>query len=268
MNPKEKQIERKTKMKKLQMVFMALISLFFAGCGKQDRIEMAERNAEGGCNGICLVSGSLVSWRLHGGKGDLLYAEMIDENGMDYLELKSNPRRTRGMSGEEAAEKYRSGWFIAQGPIDFGTYCADFKDYAFNKRAAALIVARCGLTYQFGNYYNLDGVSGLIYNVAYLFSIPRKILTYWKCADGVTGYLWGVVMVVLGGLLSIVGCVVATIVNTICHPVETLSNLTVGVFYFDHWLTCVVRTNLLASLWDLVWGGIIYPIWQALIFWL
>ena len=172
------------------------------------------------------------------------------------------------MSGEEAAEKYRSGWFIAQGPNDFGTYCADFKDYAFNKRAAALIVARCGLTYQFGNYYNLDGVSGLIYNVAYLFSIPRKILTYWKCADGVMGYLWGIVLVLFGGLCSIVGCVAAPVINTICHPLETLSNLTIGVFYFDNWLTCVWRTNLLASLWDLIWGGIIYPLIKAVLFWM
>ena len=255
-------------MKNEIVVPILAVMVLIAGCGKQDRIEMAESNAKGGCNGICSVSGSLVSWKVSGGKDDLLYYEMVYENGTDYLELKANPSRTRGMSGEEAAEKYRSGWFIAQGPNDFGTYCADFKDYAFNKRAAALIVARCGLTYQFGNYYNLDGVSGLIYNVAYLFSIPRKILTYWKCADGVMGYLWGIVLVLFGGLCSIVGCVAAPVINTICHPLETLSNLTIGVFYFDNWLTCVWRTNLLASLWDLIWGGIIYPLIKAVLFWM
>ena len=112
-------------------------------------------------------------------------------------------------------------------------------DYVLKKYKAGkqnyLFIDEVQLCPQFGNYYNLDGVSGLIYNVAYLFSIPRKILTYWRCADGLMGYLWGVVLVVLGGLLSIIGCVIAPIVNTICHPIETLSNLTIGVFYLDHY---------------------------------
>ena len=261
-----REIERETKMRNTMM--MALMSTMFVvtGCGKQDRIEMAESNAKGGCNAICSVSGSLVSWQVFGGKADLLYYEMVYENGYDYLEIKANPSSTRGMSPEEASERYRSGWFISQDREDNRIYTADFKDYAFNKRNAALIVARTGFTYQFGNYYHLDGVSGLIYNVAYLFSIPRKILTYWKCADGITGYLWGVLMLLFGGLCSIVGCVLATVVNTLCHPIETLANLTVGVVYFDHWFTCLIRTNIVASLWDLIWGGIIYPLVKAVLF--
>lgn len=253
---------------KIQSFLKLSCALFLiSGCGKEDRIKMAESNAKSGCN-VILLSG-ITSWQPRGSKADLLYNEMVHEEGTDYLEMKVNPSATRGMSGKEMAEKWRSGEFAnAQHDYDEVYVSNTFEDYAFSKRTAALVVARCGFTYQFGNYYHLDGVSGLIYNVAYFFSIPRKLLTYGKCADGISGYAYGVAQLLFGGVCSIVGCVAATAVNTICHPLETLSNLLVGVGYFDHWLTCVANTNLIASLWDLIWGGIIYPLFKAIVFWM
>lgn len=255
-------------MKLTQTMLLTTAILLFSGCGKEDRIHMAESNAKGGCNRICGVTGTLVSWNVCGGKEDLLYYEMVYDEGTDYLDVRASPSQTRGMSAEERVEKYQSGWFKEQSKEDDRIYSSEFKDYAFSKRTAALLVARCGFTYQFGNYYHLDGVSGLIYNVTYFFSIPRKLMTYWKCADGVTGYLYGVLLLIVGGVCSVVGCALATVVNTLCHPVETLANLTVGLACFDNWFDCVIRTNLLASLWDLIWGGIVYPLVKAVLFWM
>ena len=73
-----------------------------------------------------------------------------------------------------------------------------------------------------------------------------------------------------------VGIVAAPVINTVCHPIETLANLTVGVLPLQLWeleevdsyIGYVFRTNILYSLWDLIWGGVIYPLWQALTFWL
>lgn len=246
---------------KATLKFLMAITLFLAtGCGKQDRIEMAESNAK-----ECNVIYTSLGWSPRGTKGDLLYQEMIHEESRDYLEVAFDYDRGRGLSIKECGERWRTGWSDSkEEPSLYAT--GDFIDYAFWKRKFALVVARCGLSYQFGNYIYLDGVSGLIYNVAYVFSIPRKLLTYWQCADGVFGYLNGVFTVLWGGVCAIVGCILAPVINTVCHPFETLANLTVGVAYMDHWFTCFIRTNLIASLWDLIWGAIVYPLVKAVLF--
>lgn len=89
------------------------------------------------------------------------------------------------------------------------------------------------------------------------------------CADGVLGFVWNILQLLIGIVAAIVRTVVATQIGAVCHPLETLANLTAGLFYFGPgWWRYVLHTNFIASLWDLIWGGIVYPLWQALIFWL
>ena len=146
--------------------------------------------------------------------------------------------------------------------------------FAFAKRKAALAMSREVFCYSFSNYLYLDGVSGLIYNVSYITQIPHKVLRGLRAMDGIWRYIKSLFHLLIGFVLAVVGCVIAPIFNTLCHPLETLSNLLVGVVSACDaedspvsWFEYVFRTNILASLWDLIWGGIIYPIWQLLIFW-
>ena len=138
---------------------------------------------------------------------------------------------------------------------------------AYTKRVMALLMGRCGYTYTFKNYFNLDGASGIIYNTAYVFSIPRKMLTGMLTSEGAIEYLCNTTKLLIGGVFAIVGIPCSFVINTICHPFETLANLTVGVAYFGNgWGTYVANTNLIVTLWDLIWGAILYPLLQALIF--
>lgn len=145
-------------------------------------------------------------------------------------------------------------------------------DFAFAKRRAALNLARRVYGYSFRHYVTLDGVSGFIYNVSYLAQIPHKLLRGMRCMDGPVRYVKSVLYLGMGAVCAVVGCVLAPIVNTVCHPFETFANLTVGIIPLglEDAISIgqyVFRTNIVASLWDLIWGGIIYPLWQALTFW-
>ncbi len=155
-------------------------------------------------------------------------------------------------------------------------------DWACSKRLAAKTMAKETFTYSFKNYFMLDGVSGLIYNVGYIFSVPHKALRGLRCMNGVGGYLDALFKLTWGTVAAAVGVVVAPVVNTVFHPFETLANLTVGIIHVDGiefldihpsgagcgWWGYVLHTNLVASLWDLVWGAMIHPLWQAVVFWL
>ena len=153
----------------------------------------------------------------------------------------------------------------------------EFCQRAFNEgngnasanRKYALAMARGLWSYKFANYFHLDGVSGLIYNATYIASVPAKALTGLRSSDGVFGYIGDLIKLLLGAIAAIIGLFAAPILNTLCHPLQTIANLTIGLFYFDSgWFSYVFSTNFIASLWDIVWGGIIYPLWQALTFWL
>lgn len=143
------------------------------------------------------------------------------------------------------------------------------KNEACTNRKLALAMARGLWSYKFPNYFYMDGVSGLIYNVTYLASVPAKALAGLRSSDGIFGYVGDLLKLLLGAIAAIIGIFAATIFNTICHPFQTIANLTIGLLYFDSgWWTYVTHTNIFASLWDLIWGGMIYPLWQALTFWL
>ena len=92
--------------------------------------------------------------------------------------------------------------------------------------------------------------------------------------DGVWRYCKAIVKLGVGSVCAVVGLVATPLVNLCFHPLETLANLTVGIVKIDDvdyrvsWIEYVFRTNLVASLWDVVWGAILYPLLQALIFFL
>ena len=143
------------------------------------------------------------------------------------------------------------------------------KGDACTNRKLALAMARGLWSYKFSNYFYIDGVSGLIYNVTYLASVPAKVLAGLRSSDGIFGYIGDLAKLLFGAIAAIIGIFVVPVLNTLCHPLQTIANLTIGLFYFDSgWFSYVFSTNFIASLWDLVWGGIIYPLWQALTFWL
>lgn len=148
---------------------------------------------------------------------------------------------------------------------------------ACSKRKAALDLSREIWTYSFKSYVALDGVSGLIYNVGYLCSVPHKIVRGLFCMDGVICYIGALVKLGIGSVCAAVGIVAAPIVGTLFHPLETLSNLTIGLLCIDidgeyslglTYTKYVFNTNIIASLIDLVWGAIIYPLLQTILFWL
>ena len=151
------------------------------------------------------------------------------------------------------------------------------EDTACSKRAKAIEMSRRVFSYTFKNYVLFDGVSGLIYNIGYICSIPHKFLRGLKSFDGVFCYLHGVFKLAWGTVAAAVGIVVAPVVNTIFHPFETLANLTVGLVFVDvdntqhamglNWLRYVFYTNIVYSTYDIVWGGIIAPLLQTFIFW-
>lgn len=219
------------RMGKMIWMLAAATALLSSGCASEDEVAQAERC----CADLSEMYRDVV------GKSDMLYISSIANDCRDPLVMR----------------------FLFQNVKD------EYADSAWFKRLHALAMARGFLTYQFRTYIYYDGISGLLYNTAYLASAPNKVLSCLKCSDGVLGYVCDMFKLLFGILLSIVGLVAAPLVGLLCHPIETLANLTVGVFYFGPgWWTYVTHTNIFASLWDLIWGGMIYPLWQALTFWL
>ena len=226
-------------------ILLGVAVCILAGCADRSEVAHAESSA-GRRQTLCNVN-----VRPEFSKADLLLFNQIGEDESDAL-MKDilSCGVTESMTGRHRF------WH------------EDIRDSAFTKRKAALMMGRCELTYEFMTYGSLDGVSGAIYNVAYLFSVPRKALTYLKCADGVLGYAHGLLLLGCGAICSVVGMFVQPVVNMVCHPLETLSNLTIGLLYFgDNWGYYVANTNVIASIWDLIWGAMMYPLWQALTFW-
>ena len=232
-------------MHKKLLVLMSAAALV-AGCGRE--VDVGDAKAlHGGEQKI-----GNVSWMPEFAKSDWQYFHLIQRRRKDSLlntcmDVASGERRLEASTGWLASEMLDSAWA---------------------KRKAALVMGRCEFMYDFNNYINFDGVSSLIYNVSYLFSVPHKALTGLRCSDGIFGWAFDLGRLAVGAVLSIIGIPCATVVGAVCHPVETLANV-LGVAYFGRgWWIYFSHTNIVASLWDLLWGGVVYPLWQALVFWL
>lgn len=224
-----------------------LTAAFVSGCGSQLDIDDADA-----ANGRPQWIGN-VSFQPEFGKSDWqLFNHIVAHRADSILDVKI------AIDKHEIEESNASIAWIEPAMLDS----------AWAKRKAALVMGRCELLYDFNNYYYFDGVSGLIYNVSYFFSVPHKALRCLRCSDGLVGWIMDVLKLLFGAILAVIGMVLATVFNTVCHPIETLANIC-GIAYFNTgWWTYFAHTNIFASLWDLIWGGVIYPLWQALTFWL
>lgn len=238
-----------------QMIIAALVALLVVGCGRDDSdrdVYSSEYMASTGTKyGWTTVDVSITY-----NKADWRFKRWLTAKNSDYLRRTAENFLGNGLSAA-VVDRSSTNW------QSYG----DYQESAYAKRKVALLMARCGYTYTFKNYIVFDGVSGLIYNTAYLFSIPRKLLSGMLALVGVKEYLWNSTKLLIGGVFAVIGIPCAFIVNTLCHPFETLANLTIGVAYFGQgWFHYVLNTNLVASLWDLLWGAIFYPLLQAVFF--
>lgn len=144
---------------------------------------------------------------------------------------------------------------------------------ACGMRIDAVMMARQVWTYSFKNYTHFDGVSSFIYNVGYICSVPHKILRGLRTMDGVFCYAGAIIKLAFGTVAATVGLVVGPVMGSLSHPFSTLANLTAGFIpmnysqTFDSLGQYLWYTNILASLWDLVWGAILAPLLQTFIFW-
>lgn len=138
-------------------------------------------------------------------------------------------------------------------------------------RMDAIMMSRQVWTYSFKNYILFDGVSSFIYNVGYICSVPHKILRGMRTMDGIFCYTGALVKLAFGTVAATAGLVIGPIMGLVSHPFSTLANLTVGIMGrsagFDSLVHYLVCTNIIASLWDLVWGAILAPLLQTFIFW-
>ena len=229
-------------MSKLMIIGAVIASVFLAGCGK--RMEWDEE--------------------VH----DTIAIPGVTLLGIEEADQYVNPNYADALY----YESYRKGFGT------MGTYRCDLgHDTACSKRKAAIDMSREVWSYSFKGYVSMDGVSSLLYNVGYLFSAPHKLIRGLFCMDGVVCYIGAVFNLLLGIVCAIFGIVAQTLVGFLCHPFETLANLTIGLFgeIFGEnsysgltYTKYILHTNIIATLWDLVWGSILYPLLQAVLFWL
>ena len=159
-----------------------------------------------------------------------------------------------------------------------------YSNCAFVKRQTALRLSREQYTYKWFNYqpypesppslkfllaFQLDGVSNVVYNVSYLCNIPKKVQI--SCNLGFS--IIDVIYLIWGGLSALFMLPLSFLIGAICHPWETLANLSVGIVfmppdsmalfsldYWRLWVDYVCNTNIIASLWDLLYHGIAQPL--------
>ena len=245
---------------------MTLLLLIVTGCAKEYDVAQAK-----GQEGMPYSLGN-VSFKVTFNEADFLFFDTVkgwdrDKGKAAGSDALLNEYKNSGLDQSRSYEWEGRGESLGASVLLF--QATEFTDSAWAKRKTALLLGRCKFSYDFSCYFSMDGMSALIYNVAYLFSVPRKVLTSIKCADGIIGYLAGLILLIIGTVASIVGIFLATLLGVVCHPIETCANITAGLFYFGPgWRAYVMHTNIIASFWDLVWGGIIYPLWQALVFWI
>lgn len=117
--------------------------------------------------------------------------------------------------------------------------------YSYNNRSLSFPFLLC---------FSFDGVSNVLYNLSYILSIPNKLIyatIFYLSKD--YGGLWELIILYLNlafGLCAALFLIVfGFFTGLICHPLETLANLTI---------------NLFGTIWDLFVGAIIGPFWDIL----
>lgn len=142
----------------------------------------------------------------------------------------------------------------------------------FAKKNAAIIAGARHITYAFVLYdyrsrditmltaMHFDGVSNILYNGTYILSIPAKIIHFTsECFKRGTGlfngdksvyglaaagwmFLWMLWETIIGLIFAIVMIPVGAIIGTLCHPFQTLANLTIS--FSDPFTNNILSTAL------------------------
>ena len=156
---------------------------------------------------------------------------------------------------------------------------------AYYNRKMALFFGKSSIPYLFFNYspdtgerkafpYSLvstsfDGVSNVLYNISYLASIPAKLLhgsfslfpseTTAKIVGiddetfGISEWFDMLLSVLAGFFIALIMMPLGFMIGLLFHPFQTFANL---VFLS-------MNTNIFTSVWDLVVGAIILPLWDV-----
>lgn len=142
-------------------------------------------------------------------------------------------------------------------------------DSAFCKRRAAMELSTYLYTYKLLNYdsdglswnfliaMRLDALSNLNYNLSFLFGVPWRIIVSPRVSISFFDWIGNIIVILFDFFLGVFMIVVGPFIGFICHPFESLANLTIGFAYipqygWEQYKFYVSNVNLIASVWDLI----------------
>ena len=158
------------------------------------------------------------------------------------------------------------------------------KDSAFCKRKSAFEIAAYLYDYKLLNYsgnglsgnfllaMRWDAATNFLYNLLSLCHIPRKIIISPRVSYSFFHWISNIITIIIDGCLALIMLFVGPVIGFICHPWESLANLTIGILYFSEYGTeqywsYIKSVNLIATAWDVL-KGCFLMLFNALFFWL
>ena len=117
-----------------------------------------------------------------------------------------------------------------------------------------------------------DAVSNFQYNLLSLCHIPRKIIISPRVSFSFFNWIGNIITIFIDACLALIMLFVGPVIGFVCHPIESLANLTVGCLYFseygmEQYWTYIKHVNLIASIWDIL-KGCFMMLFNALCFWI
>lgn len=111
-----------------------------------------------------------------------------------------------------------------------------------------------GLSWNFLVAMRMDAYSNFNYNLGALCLVPRKIIISPRVSTSFFGWIGNIIVVLFDACLALVMLFVGPIIGMICHPFESLANITIGLLYipehgFVQYKEYILHVNLVASLW-------------------
>lgn len=195
-------------------------------------------------------------WWLHGYSDFNNDWEKVEKNVPFILKLFGGSSNQLSKDGKISNYALRNGALIAGSRVISYQWVV----YDYNKK----VITKPG--FLFATHF--DGVSNLLYNVSYILSIPAKAIHFtimciksipeYGFGDSLRMFVWMLLQQVIGLISSIVMVFVGTIIGLLCHPLQTLGNLTVS-------FSNPLMNNLLVTLIDLI-KAIFLPVIH-IIFW-
>ena len=247
-------IQKKNRLKFL-IGSLGILMLFLTGCGSEsDHMKAEARLAADGYRQS--IRWSTITWR--SSVMDVVYRQGID---MIAISSRINPKF------------FREDYFLDSAPAKRKIALVMGRDLYFYKLFNYQQEPSGNLTWNFLIATQMDGVSGLIYNAAYICTSPFKLLVTLRASCGFWNCIWNLLGLLLGVAAALLMLPLAPLLGTICHPFETFSNLFAGIFlwppegvsifsgeYWTMWWDYLCNANLFASVWDLLWSAIVFPL--------